>query len=218
MNMMPTITSAQVADDVRRLGLACAFSGVLMVGAGVFEVLFKPGSVPDDQWGHPLTPTQLVAISVVLAVAHVLSAGGFVGVKRLRAAGEGRGPQIGGTLAIVGLAALGVSELLSALIAGEPVDSDVAVVVSALFGVSSLLFAAGAVAVGIGVVRTGIWKGWGRWLVLATGVVIVVLVTPANISGVWEFRLPALMLWSALFVPFGLQVARGLSTDVGAPS
>lgn len=216
MNTVATITSAQVAVDVRRLGLACAFSGVLMVGVGVFEVLFNPGSVPDDQWGHPLTPTQLVAISVVLAVAHVLSAGGFVGVKRLRA--EGQGSQIGGTLAIVGLVALGVSELLSALIAGEPVDSGAAVAISALFGVSSLLFAAGAVVVGIGVARAGIWKGWGRWLVLATGVVIIVLVTPANISGVWEFRLPALMLWSALFVPFGFQVARGLPTDLGGSS
>lgn len=206
--MASTITGRHTPTGLRALGLACAVSGVLSVGVGVFEVLFNPGDVPDDRWGYPLTPTQVIGVSVVLAVAHLLQAGGFVGIKRLRAAGDGRVSQLGITLAVVGLVALGVAEVASALIAGEPVDSGGAVAVAAFFGVSSLTFAAGAIAAGIGVIRARIWTGWGRWLVLATGVVIVVLVTPANIAGVWAIRVPSLMLWSALFIPLGLHIAR----------
>ncbi|TDE13084.1 hypothetical protein [Jiangella asiatica] len=207
--MSSAITHARAGADVRRLGLACAISGVLMLGVSVFTV-FPPDGVPDDQWSYPQTPSQLLAISLVLAVAHALSVGGFIGARRLAVAGGGRASRVGFTGAVAGLIALGFCELLSGLIAEEPLDSGVAAVVGTLFGLSSLLFAAGAIIAGIGVIRAGRWPGWGRWLVLATGVVIVVLVTPANAVGDPVFRWVSLALWSVLFIPLGFQVARGL--------
>ncbi|HEX6198584.1 MAG TPA: hypothetical protein VFZ37_21955 [Jiangellaceae bacterium] len=207
--MTSATTRAQAPADVRRLGLACATSGVLMLGVSAFTA-FPPDGVPDDQWSYPQTPSQLLAISFVLAIAHVLSAAGFLGAKRLGVAGEGRAWQLGFAGATAGLIALAFCELLSGLIAEQPLDSDEAAIVGTLFGVSSLLFAAGAITAGIGILRANRWSGWERWLVLATGVVIVVLVTPANATGALMFRWVALALWSVLFIPLGLQVTRGL--------
>jgi hypothetical protein len=207
--MASAMSLPKAGASIRRLGLACTLSGVLMLGVSVITA-FPPGGVPDDQWSYPQTQSQFLVISLVLAIAHVLSAGGFIGVSRLTAAGQGRASQAGIAAAIAGLGALGLCELISGFIADEPLDSSAAAIVGTLFGLSSLLFAAGAITAGIRIVRAGRWPGWGRWLVLATGVVIVVLVTPANATGEPVFRWVSLAIWGALFVPLGLQVARGL--------
>ncbi len=79
------------------------------------------------------------------------------------------------------------------------------------FGITSLVFAVGAIVGGLAIVRADVWQGPWTGVVLATGVVIIVLVTPANISGSLLFRQSALLIWSSLFIPLGVDVARGLS-------
>jgi hypothetical protein len=60
------------------------------------------------------------------------------------------------------------------------------------------------------IVRAGVWRGVGRWMVLASGLVLVLLVTPANISGNPVFRMVALALWSATFIPLGRTISRSV--------
>jgi len=84
--------------------------------------------------------------------------------------------------------------------------SAVATTVSTMFGVVSLLFAASTIVAGVALVRHQN-RPLG-WLVLLTGVVIIVLVTPANISGNLAFRQLSLLVWSLLFIPLGLRVAK----------
>ncbi|MGI8653488.1 MAG: hypothetical protein ACR2I7_11910, partial [Geodermatophilaceae bacterium] len=54
-----------------------------------------------------------------------------------------------------------------------------------------------------------VWHGLGRWMVLASGVVMILLVTPAIISGDLVLRMLALTLWSLTFIPLG----RAISTS-----
>jgi len=167
------------------------------------------GDVPESQWSYPHPAGLFLVEAVLLAVAHLLSAAGFVGALRLEAQGESAAGRVGLWAAVVGLVGLAAAEIASGLIAEEASDSEIATAVSTAFGVTSLVFAVGAVVGGLAIVRAGVWQGPWKWVVLATGVVIIVLVTPANISGSLGFRSAALLVWSALFIPFGVDVARG---------
>lgn len=162
-------------------------------------------SVPKSQWSYPQTPGIFLATSAALAIAHALSACGYVGVRRssLSPRGVGRVGLIAAALASLGLS---TCELLSGVIGRQDSTSTVATTVSTMFGVVSLLFAASTIVAGVVLVRHHN-RPLG-WLMLLTGVVIIVLVTPANISGNLAFRQLSLLVWSLLFIPLGLRIAK----------
>ncbi len=68
--------------------------------------------------------------------------------------------------------------------------------------------ALGAIWAGVVIVREKVWTGLGAWMVLASGAVIILLVTPANISGDLVVRTLALILWSLTFIPLGRTIAK----------
>lgn len=194
----------------RGLGLACAASGVLMALLAI-PIGMRIGDAPENQWSYPQSAAVFLVEAVLLAVAHLFSAAGFVGALRLKAHGGSRAGRVGLWVAVAGLVGLATAEIASGLIAEEVSDSEIATAVSTAFGITSLVFAVGAIVGGLAIVRADVWQGPWTWVVLATGVVIIVLVTPANISGSLPFRQAALLIWSLLFIPLGLEVARGLS-------
>jgi hypothetical protein len=198
------------ADRTRRLGLACAASGALMAVLAI-PIGIHMGAASPEQWSYPQSAAIFFVEELLLTIAHLLSAAGFVGALRLQAQGSSAAGRAGLWAAVVGLVGLSGAELASAFIGDAATDSGIAVAVGTLFGVTSLVFAIGAIVGGIAVLRAGAWRGPMSWVVLATGVVIVVLVTPANISGSVVLRQGALLIWSLLFIPLGLDVARGLS-------
>jgi hypothetical protein len=70
-----------------------------------------------------------------------------------------------------------------------------------------VLTAAGSIVAGVVIVRRlGLRTGWS--MVLLSGVLLVVLVTPASISGNLVFEMVALTLWSLTFVPLGQALIR----------
>jgi hypothetical protein len=205
--MITTTTDARV----RTLGLACAASGVLMTLLALFYFV-RDDSVPVTQWSYPQSPAVFLVVSVLLAVGHALSAAGFWGVRLARATSSRVG-----AMALSGAAGLSLAlsccELASGFVGAQESTSATATVVSSLFGIVSLLFAAAAIIAGIVLLRGG--TGTLGGLVLLTGLVIIVLVTPANISGSLVFRQISLLLWSLLFIPLGLQVAKLGRTSAG---
>ena len=205
-----TQTDTLPTTETRRLGLACAASGVVMVLLAI-PMGMHIGDAAKNQWSYPQSAGLFLAESVLLAVAHLLSAAGFVGALRLEAQGGSRAGRMGLWAAIVGLVGLAAAEIASGLIGEKANDSGIATAVSTVFGITSLVFAIGAIVGGLAIVRADVWQGPWKWVVLATGVVIMVLVTPANISGSLLFRQSALLIWSALFIPFGVDVTRGLN-------
>ncbi len=198
---------------LRSSGAACAASGILGVLAGVLTLLYDP-AVPSDQWSYPFSTSVQWMVSVALAVIHVLSALGFAGVLLARPHGSSRAATLTLRIAVVGFLLLAVAELGSGAIGGEGLDSSAAAWVGTLFAIASLMTALGGVVAGTVIVRAGHWTGLGAWMVLATGVLMLLLVTPANITGDLTFRTTALILWSLPFVPLGLSIARS-STRAG---
>jgi hypothetical protein len=204
-----TATRPTMEDSrLRTYGAACAASGVLGVIAGLLTPVLYDSAVPSNQWSYPLSTTTQWVLSLGLAIMHVLSAMGFLGVLRARPYGEHRAAAATLRIAVAGFAILSIAELLSGAIGAQDVDSVSATWVGTLFGVASLMTALGGLVAGTVIVRTNRWTGTGAWMVLASGVVMLVLVTPANVTGNLAFRTVALTLWSLTFVPLGRTLTR----------
>ncbi len=206
---MTTQTTAGISSTTRlpAYGAACVASGVLGLVAGAVTLLYDP-AVSSDQWSYPFSTSAQWVISVGLAITHVLSALGFAGVLLARPHGDSRAATITLRVAVVGFLLLAVAEVLSGAIGGEGISSSAAGWVGALFGISSLLTAVGGLVAGTVIVRAARWHGLGAWMVLASGIVMIVLVTPANVAGDLVPRTVALILWSLTFIPLGRALAR----------
>lgn len=188
------------------LGQALLVSGLLGVLVGVLTLAY-PADVPEAQWSYPFPTSVHWAVGAVLALAHLLTAAGFVGVLRAGPHRTSRAAAVGLWVAVAAYVGLGVCELVSGAIGSESNSSDAAVAVSTAFGIASTLTALGSVVAGVVIVRARVWTGPARWLVLASGLLMLLVVTPAIISENLELWTLALMLWSAVFVPLGRAVA-----------
>jgi hypothetical protein len=205
-----TITTPRPAapdtDSLRNFGLAFMASGLIGVASCIVNLSY-PAAVPKDSWSYPFDATAQWAVSGVLATTHLLAIVGFVGVLIAAPYGRSRQARIGVWVAIVGCAGLTVCELLSGAVGTRNNNSSLAGAVSGAFGVASLLTAAGSIVAGVVIARRlGLRNGWS--MLLWSGVVLVVLVTPAGISGNLVFEMVALTLWSLLYVPLGQALTR----------
>jgi hypothetical protein len=176
-------------------------SGVLGAVIGLLGVVY-PSAVDDDQWSFPFPYSVALAISAVLAVTHVLSLVGFLGVREV-GAGWGRTAAAGVWLSLAGFLGLAGCEVASGFIGRKDNDSTIAGIVGSAFGVTSLLSAVGAVLIGAIVLRRKLWTPAGGWATLLSGLVLILFVTPANIGGNYYLRTSALILWSLCFIPMG---------------
>ncbi len=195
-----------------RLGAACMASGALGVAVAALTLAY-PAAVPTTQWSYPFSPHVLVVVSVVLAAAHLLTLAGFVGVWYARPFGQSRLAPAGLWVAITGYLGLAIAEILSGAIGDQTTTSSAASAVGIVFGIASLLTALGSIVAGTAITRAAVWRGLGGWMVLASGVVMIVLVTPANIANSELLRMIALSLWSITFLPLG----RTIMVDHGEP-
>lgn len=153
----------------------------------------------------------LWVISVALAVTQALTLAGFLGVLAADPHRGNRAALMGLWVAVMGYAALSICELISGAIGAEANSSSAAGPSGGAFGVASLQTAVGSVVAGVVIVRRNVWHGLGRWMVLASGVVMILLVTPAIISGDVVFRILALTLWSLTFIPLGRAISTSAS-------
>ncbi len=198
----PSVASSRLGA----LGRAATASGLLGIAAGAVTLAY-PAGVPSDQWSYPFPTGVQWASSVVLALAHALTAAGFIGIVLADPHRRSRTAAIGLWVAVAGFVLLTLCELASGAIGDQAVTSTAAENVSAAFGIGSMATALGSVVAGVIVIRAHVWTGLSRWMVLASGTLMIILVTPALIIGDLWPRTLALMLWSLTFVPLGLTIS-----------
>jgi hypothetical protein len=199
--------ATSVTRSLRKFGLACAASGIAGVAICIVTLSY-PAAVPSDRWSYPFDASAQWIVSIVLAVTHLLTLAGIVGVLAARPYGRSRAAVLGLWVAIVGYAGLAVCEVLSGAVGTQRNDSSAANAVSGAYGVTSLLVAAGSIVAGIVIVRRNGLRSIGWSMVLWSGILIVVLVTPASFSGNLVFEMVALTLWSLTLVPLGQALIR----------
>lgn len=199
----PTVATAGL------LCIAGAATGVL--GAAVLAL--APPAVGTDRYSYPLTPAGHVTIQLLFAANHLLLLGGVAGLARSGAAGSGRAGRAGLWTAAAGWILLTLCELRGAMLADSPYPAPATDVLDAAYGISTILIGTGLVAAGVAVARAGVWSGWRRWVTLACGGAVFVVVLPAVfvvIPGVDSFLVgrAALGAWMLLFAALGWAVHR----------
>lgn len=201
---------ARAARTACTAGVASIVAGLAGAAFAVL-LLVVPPQVPADRFSFPLAAGPFTAGQILLCLHHLVVATGVLAVLRTTAAGTGRLGRVGGVLGAVALVALGgfeLADIAGADVAGETPQLDL---VSAGFGIASILMGVGLLLLGIAVVRAHRWTGWRRWLLVVMGVYVFVPLTPAAIGPMLP-RLLALAVWSLLFTALG----RALLTEAAA--
>jgi hypothetical protein len=217
----PTTTARPVpvaAVPTSRAALIGALgAAITAVGALATQLLVVPTTdVSDERWSYPWSGEALVRASLLWAVASALVLVGLVGLSRSGVAGRTRLARLGLSAALAGNALILVGQFGSILVRDQFSDDSGATAVASLFGLATVLLAAGFLLTGVMVLRAGHWRGWRRFTALATGVSGLILlglaVTPHAVNG--GIALYGLCL-VALFV--ALATAPGPGNDEGRP-
>jgi hypothetical protein len=115
--------------------------------------------------------------------------------------------------AAVGLVLLAVTEIVAMLAADVALDSTTATTVSSVYGLPTVLAGAGLAVAGIvGLRHPGTLPVPG-WIVLALGLTVFVVLTPALASGGFVAGRLAIMVWMALFALLGWELQRSPARD-----
>jgi hypothetical protein len=164
--------------SIRRAGILGVLGGALTALAGILVqgVVMPASDVSDEMWSYPWSSDAFVAVSAVYAVLHALVFVGILGYARSGVAGTGRAARAGTATALAGTAVLLVAELLSIPVADQRLDDSGAGLVGACFGLGTALSAIGFLVAGVATVRAARWDGWRRFVPLATGIWLTVLV------------------------------------------
>ena len=189
-------------------------SGVIGALIGILTLAY-PAAVSDHTWSYPFPFGVAAVVSAVLAVTHALTGAGYQGVRLADAHGGTRVADVALRVAIVGFMLLVAAELASGVIGRQSDQSSAAGVVGGLFGVGSLLVALGSIVAGVTSARSGAREPAARWSLLAVGVILLLVVTPAQIADSFQVVTIALIVWSLAFIPLGRAVIRAGSLAGG---
>lgn len=180
-------------------GRICFWGGVVGAVQAVILLLVPPAVGP-EYFSYPLTPTANAIAQVTFAVQHVALVIGIAALLRL--AGGSRAARTGLVTAAAGLALLTAMELVAITATGSTVDDPQALLIGTLYGVPTVLTGVGLVVGGIGLGRAGVWTGRWRWLVLATGLYVFVVLLPALMAPFAVGRI-VIGVWMLLFAAIG---------------
>jgi hypothetical protein len=173
-------------------GIAAVVTGL----AVVYTVGLLVG-MPDPDWAY--LPRGIIHLGELAAVVALALSG---------AAGTGLLGRLGLGLACLGELMLAVAEVITL---SAPGTSDT------LFAIAPNLVGLGLILAGIAVIRTGRFTGWRRYVTLALGIYIFVVLTPVIIAAGGPPAVPAvagLLVWQVLWV----LIAVAVLVETGRPA
>jgi hypothetical protein len=157
----------------------------LQVIGGVIETVDR---VKATEPGFALRTT-VIALAYVMLLVTVLALAGSGAVGR-------------GAVARYGLVMAGLGWVLSAA-AQLVLQADVDLAEQALFPIATIAIGIGIVGAGVGVVRSGRWRGWRRWVPLRCGLYPFVVVFPV-FAAIGEPSFLVLSGWGACWLGLAL--------------
>jgi len=139
-------------------------------------------------FSYPWTSAELVAVSLVEALALGLGLVGFAALRSSGVAGPTRGARVGLAVAVGGTALFVVAELASIAVRDQYSDEGAAGALGGVFGLATLLLGAGLAAAGIAARRARLWGSWRPTALLACGLwtlaMLGIVLTPVMPLGV----------------------------------
>src|SRR5215211_1044608 len=119
------------------------------IGGIVGQVVQASTQVSDDMFSYPWTSAELVAVSLAEALAFGLVLVGLAALRASGVAGPTRAARIGLGVALAGSALFVVAELASTAVRDQYWDEAAAGALGGVFGLATLLLAAGLAAAGV---------------------------------------------------------------------
>ena len=204
-----TLTTETQAPTTRRpvrkafflpaVGLIVAAAA--QIDAGITTNAYRSLSpAPEDSLNFPWYGELAGQISTWWSFTGLFLVGGFVAFALSGAVRHSRGGRAGAWAAVAAAALLVVANFMSAVNADAMMSDGIAKVIVGFFAGATFLIGAGFVAAGVATLRSGTWRGVGRYVPLATGI--------------WCFLLIPIQFTGALQIGVGIMAA--LQVALGA--
>lgn len=203
------LADGSATDDAARLriyGLGGAAASVVGAASAGAIIAWTP-MVQESRFSYPFDETWYTAAQSFFALQHLAMLPLFLGLLVLERRRRSRALRTGTWIALVGQVVLAVVELVALVAADALVTDTVSEVVGGLYSVPMLLLGIGLVVAGTGALRAGTFDGAARWLVLALGVYVFVVLFPAVFGPAVAGRI-AIGVWLLGFALLGLALAR----------
>lgn len=185
----------------QKAAIALIAGAIVHAAAGIIgQIVQASTTVSDDMFSYPWTSAELVAVSLIEALAFGL---GLVGLAALRAsgvAGPTRTARVGLGVALAGSVLFVIAELASIAVRDHYLDEGAAGAVGGLFGLATLLLGAGLAAAGLAARRARRWESWRPTALLA--------------CGLWTLAMLGIVLTPLM--PLGVTVMGLLQAAIGA--
>lgn len=194
-------------------GWLCLSAGVLGAVSGLYLALVDP-AVPRGQWSYPQSVGEFAATQTWFALQHLGLLAGLIALGRSGALGERRWARRANDLAVAGMAALAVTELVAIWPADHATDATMPVILGGVYGLVSTWLGVSLTVAGLGVLRAARWTGWARWVPLALGIWVFVPMFPAMAFSFIGARL-SIGGWMVLFALLGWALVHATTDDHG---
>lgn len=185
----------------QKAAIALIAGAIIHTAGGIVgQVVQASTQVSDDLFSYPWTSAELVAVSLVEAVAFTLGLVGLAGLRASGVAGPTRAARTGLGVAVAGSVLFVVAELASIPVRDQHMDEGAAGAVGAVFGLATLLLGAGLAAAGVAARRARRWESWRPTALLA--------------CGLWTLAMLGIVLTPLM--PLGVTVMGLLQAAIGA--
>ncbi|GAB3785885.1 hypothetical protein [Nocardioides ungokensis] len=191
---------------LRTLGWLTVLAGAVGAAQAV-AVLAWPDQVSDRHYSYPFDSTGFVVAQVSFAVQHLGLLAGLCGITLVAWRRSSRPTRTGLVLCLVGMVALTVCEIVAITAADAIVGSARADAVDNAYGVPMTVLGIGLVLAGAGLMRHPVLSGLGRWVLLALGLYLFLVLFPAVFGPMVAGRI-AIGIWMLMFVGLGVSLLR----------
>jgi hypothetical protein len=185
-----------------RVGVVGGLLGALQALALLIALLLADPA-DADRFSHPLPPGVWSVAQVTFFVQHLLLVPGVLAlIPMLR---DSRLAVRGLVVTAGGVVLLALMELYAITAASSSATDPQAELVSSLYGVPTIILGVALTVAGIGAARLPL-AGWRRWILLASGIYVFVVLLPA-IFGPAEAGRIAIGVWMLMFAAMGHMAA-----------
>lgn len=208
--------SASTASRLRAYGLVGAVASLVGAACAVAIIAWDP-MVDDDRFSYPFDAKSFAIAQSFFTLQHLAMLPLFAGLLILERRHRSSALRIGTWLALAGMVMLTVTEVVAISASDAAIDDSTGTLVGTLYSVPMLLLGVGPLVAGIGALRVGLFDGPARWLLLALGVYVFVVMFPAVFGPMVAGRV-AIGVWLLGYAWLGLELSRSARSTEGSKS